>query len=129
MEKIKLTLLERERYDTIRSCIAGDITNKEASVRLWLKIRQIQNLKRAIERLLVQPLSNLIATSQIRPGDLVRIGVEGGILQFHREAEGMSPAAMIQFDDSVPAIPQAAATASAIFENTRSQIARSSRRN
>ena len=49
MEKIELTPLERERYDIIRSCSAGDITNKEASVRLGLEIRHIQRLKRAIK--------------------------------------------------------------------------------
>lgn len=50
MENIKLTDREQERYDVIRSCIGGDITNKEASVRLGLKIRQIQNIKRAVLR-------------------------------------------------------------------------------
>ncbi len=50
MEKIKLTALEQERYDIIRSCIEGDITNKEASVRLGLKIRRVQEIKRAIEK-------------------------------------------------------------------------------
>ncbi len=49
MEEIKLTAREQERYDTVRSCIDGDITNKEASVRLGLKIRWVQMLKRAVE--------------------------------------------------------------------------------
>ena len=49
MPETKLTTLERERYDTIRSCIDGDITNKEASTRLGLKVRQVQNLKLAVE--------------------------------------------------------------------------------
>lgn len=48
MEKIKLTASEQERYNIIRSCIDGDITNKEASDRIGLKIRQVQNLKRAV---------------------------------------------------------------------------------
>lgn len=50
MEETKLTALEQERYDIIRSCIDGDITNKEASVRLGLKVRQVQNLKRSVEK-------------------------------------------------------------------------------
>lgn len=50
MEEIKLTASEQERYDVIRSCIGGDITNKEASERLGLKIRWIQKLKRAVEK-------------------------------------------------------------------------------
>lgn len=48
--KITLTPLERERYDCIRSCIDRDITNAEAAARLGLKIRQVQNLKRAVEK-------------------------------------------------------------------------------
>jgi ATP-dependent Clp protease ATP-binding subunit ClpB len=46
-------------------------------------------LKRAIERLLVQPLSNLIATSQIHHGDRIRVSHSEGspFLMFVREAE------------------------------------------
>lgn len=50
MEKIKLTAFEQERYDIIRSCIDRDITNKEAAVRLGLKVRQVQNIKRTVEK-------------------------------------------------------------------------------
>lgn len=50
MEKYELTAREKERYDVIRSCIDGDITNKQASVRLGLQIRQVQKLKRAVEK-------------------------------------------------------------------------------
>lgn len=49
MNEIKLTPEERLKYDTIRSCLGGDITNKEASSRLGLVVRQIQKLKRAVE--------------------------------------------------------------------------------
>lgn len=50
MEKIKLTVSEQERYDVIHSCIDGDITNREASIRLGLKVRQIQRIKRTVEK-------------------------------------------------------------------------------
>ena len=50
MEEIQLTASEQERYDTIRDCIDGNITNKEASVRLGLKIRRVQEIKRAVEK-------------------------------------------------------------------------------
>jgi ATP-dependent Clp protease ATP-binding subunit ClpA len=45
-------------------------------------------LKRAIERLLVQPLSNLMATSQIHHGDRIRVTHKDGspVLVFFREA-------------------------------------------
>src|SRR6202011_5056514 len=44
-------------------------------------------LKRAIERLLVQPLSNLMASGQIRRGDCIRVGHQDGSesLVFGRE--------------------------------------------
>jgi len=46
-------------------------------------------LKRAIERLLVQPLSNLIVTGQIRRSDCIRVThrASAHILTFYREAE------------------------------------------
>jgi len=46
-------------------------------------------LKRAIERLLVQPFSNLIATGQIRNGDRIRVthSTSAPMLTFFREAE------------------------------------------
>lgn len=51
MEETKLTAPKQERYDVIRSRIAGDITNKEASIRLGLKVRQVQRIKRAVEEM------------------------------------------------------------------------------
>jgi hypothetical protein len=36
-----------------------------------------RHLKRAVERFLVYPLSNLVATGQIGLGDLVHVGVDG----------------------------------------------------
>lgn len=46
-------------------------------------------LKRAIERLLVQPLSNLMATGQIRRGDCLRVthSTAASVLTFFREAD------------------------------------------
>src|SRR5712671_5913403 len=48
-----------------------------------------RHLKRAIERLLVQPLSNLIASGQIHRGDRIRVSHREGssFLMFFREAE------------------------------------------
>ena len=50
MEEIKLTVSEQERYEVVCSCIEGDITNKEASIRLGIKVRQVQRIKRAVEK-------------------------------------------------------------------------------
>src|SRR6266404_5161934 len=48
-----------------------------------------RHLKRAIERLLVQPLSNLIASDQIHRGDCIRVSHREGspLLMFFREPE------------------------------------------
>ena len=49
-----------------------------------------RHLKRAIERFLVYPLSNLVATGQIGLGDLVQIGFNksGGKLTFFKKSGG-----------------------------------------
>jgi ATP-dependent Clp protease ATP-binding subunit ClpA len=48
-----------------------------------------RHLKRAIERHLVFPLANLVATGQVRLGDFVRIDTTPeGIMTFTKEAEG-----------------------------------------
>src|SRR5438067_7524546 len=49
-----------------------------------------RHLKRAIERNIVYPLANLLATEQVRVGDLVRIDWDGSSasLSFVRESEG-----------------------------------------
>jgi ATP-dependent Clp protease ATP-binding subunit ClpB len=50
-----------------------------------------RHLKRAIERLLVQPLSNLMASEQIHRGDCIRVSHEDGspALMFGREPEAV----------------------------------------
>jgi ATP-dependent Clp protease ATP-binding subunit ClpB len=50
-----------------------------------------RHLKRAIERLLVQPLSNLLASGQIHRGDCIRVSHDAGsaALIFGREPEAM----------------------------------------
>jgi ATP-dependent Clp protease ATP-binding subunit ClpA len=50
-----------------------------------------RHLKRAIERLLVQPLSNLVASGQIRRGDCIRVSHQDGsdALVFGREPEAV----------------------------------------
>ena len=55
-------------------------------------------LKRAIERLLVHPMSNLIATEQINGGDVIRVDIDPSerCLTFVKESEGMSPFIMQQ---------------------------------
>jgi ATP-dependent Clp protease ATP-binding subunit ClpB len=89
-----------------------------------------RHLKRAIERLLVQPLSNLIATDQIRTGDWIRIDFspESGSLIFLKEAEGLPIHTMAELVDNSITLPVHTLANGAIFEPTRATTARSSRR-
>jgi len=49
-----------------------------------------RHLKRAIERHLVYPMANLLATGQVKIGDVVSVDfdAEAGVLTFQRESEG-----------------------------------------
>ena len=89
-----------------------------------------RHLKRAIDRNLVHPLSNLIATEQIRGGDLIRVDFDTAFsnLTFFREAEDMPAYAMVQMVDTSIAPPLSAFTASTAVEPPRAINARSSRR-
>jgi ATP-dependent Clp protease ATP-binding subunit ClpA len=89
-----------------------------------------RHLKRAIERLLVQPLSNLIATDQIRGGDWVRVDFnrDSGQLMFSKEAEGLPIHTMAELVDNSITFPVHSLASGAVFETTRTQSARSSKR-
>ncbi len=71
-----------------------------------------RHLKRAIEQTIVHPLSNLVASDQVRGGDLLRIDFDPhqGCLDFIKEAEQMPVYAMMQMIDSAPSLPAAATT-------------------
>ncbi|HEY2845491.1 MAG TPA: AAA family ATPase, partial [Bryobacteraceae bacterium] len=89
-----------------------------------------RHLKRAIERLLVQPMSNLIATDQVRGGDWIRIDFDqpNKALSFAREAEGLPVADMARLVDTSVTIPQLTFSQGAVAEPARTQSARSSKR-
>jgi hypothetical protein len=89
-----------------------------------------RHLKRSIERCLVQPLSNLIATDQIRGGDYVRVDCleDSPALIFSKEAEGLPINAMAELvDHQVPHTLSALANAVG-YESSRTVSARTSRR-
>jgi ATP-dependent Clp protease ATP-binding subunit ClpA len=90
-----------------------------------------RHLKRAIERTVVQPLSNLIASNQVHGGDLLQIDFDPdqGQLVFTQEAEGMPVYAMMQMieDTSTSSMPAAATVAPAQFETHRTVNAKSHR--
>src|SRR5579863_4392051 len=89
-----------------------------------------RHLKRAIERLLVQPISNLIATDQVRGGDWVRVEFDEGSssLRFAREAEGLPVQDMARLVDTSITIPQLTMASGAIVEPVRTQTAKTSKR-
>ncbi len=80
-----------------------------------------RHLKRAIDRGLVHPLSNLIATEQIRGGDLIRVDFDPieCRLNFYKEAEDMPAYAMVQMVDTAIAPPVGASSASATVDPPR----------
>lgn len=49
-----------------------------------------RHLKRTVERLVVQPISNLIATNQVTKGDLLVIDCNGSYLNFTRKEEDLT---------------------------------------
>ncbi len=90
-----------------------------------------RHLKRAIDRLLVNPLSNLIATDQVRGGDFVRVDFDAlsTRLMFFREQEDMPVYAMMEMvDTSVAPPPGRSSSAGAVAEQPRASNARSFRR-
>jgi len=74
-----------------------------------------RHLKRAIDRLLVQPLSNLIATDQIHGGDWINVDFdsERGCLMFVKEAEGVPIHCMADLAEHPNAIPTLALSSGA----------------
>ena len=82
-------------------------------------------LKRAIEKALVHPMSNLIATDQIRGGDMLRIDYNEceSALDFMKEAEGM-PAQYMQQMTSASLSALAGAVGAALPEDSLRGVAR-----
>ncbi len=89
-----------------------------------------RHLQRAIERLLVQPMSNLIATDQVRGGDWIRVDFDqmSKKLVFAREAEGLPVQDMARLVDTSITIPTMTMASGAAMEPPRIQTARSSKR-
>ncbi|HLK67550.1 MAG TPA: AAA family ATPase [Bryobacteraceae bacterium] len=89
-----------------------------------------RHLKRAIDRNLVHPLSNLIATEQVRGGDLIGVDFDeqNNRLTFSKEAEDMPAYAMVQMVDTSISPPIGTFTAGAVTEMPRSLNGKATRR-
>jgi len=102
---------DRERHfvfeasDSAKDCLLRHGTDAKYGAR---------HLKRAIEKLLVQPLSNLVASGQVRGGDLIEIGSggDGEALTFVRARKGLKLREITaRLGGSVAATKKAAAAA------------------
>ena len=89
-----------------------------------------RHLKRAVERNLVHPMSNLIATGQVRGGDLLRVDFETDAegLTFFKDAEDMPTHVMAQMVDLSVSIAPDVLAAGAAAEPNRAANARSTKR-
>jgi ATP-dependent Clp protease ATP-binding subunit ClpA len=89
-----------------------------------------RHIKRAIERLLVQPLSNLIATGQVSSGDWLEVDfdAERRSLIFYKEEEGLPFHAMTSMAAGACEGPVWANAAFALSESQTTRSARSSKR-
>jgi ATP-dependent Clp protease ATP-binding subunit ClpB len=69
-----------------------------------------RHLKRAIEKHIVFPLANLVATSQVRLGDLLRIDLNSrGVMTFVREEEGTTDLSLLERFQWAAGMPSPAA--------------------
>jgi ATP-dependent Clp protease ATP-binding subunit ClpB len=89
-----------------------------------------RHLKRAIERLLVQPMANLIATKQVCGGDLIRVEFNDSAraLRFVREAEDLPMYDMARLVDTSVAICAAALASGAVSDPPKTPGAKISKR-
>jgi ATP-dependent Clp protease ATP-binding subunit ClpA len=89
-----------------------------------------RHLKRAVDRILVHPLSNLIATGQVRGGDLIRVDydVPQARLSFFREQEDMPAHMMARMVDTSIALPSTSFATGATVEPIRTVNARTTKR-
>ncbi|HWR54160.1 MAG TPA: AAA family ATPase [Bryobacteraceae bacterium] len=89
-----------------------------------------RHLKRSIERHLVQPMSNLIATDQVRGGDWIKVDFDAqlGRMTFLKEAEGMPAYAMAELVDAPVPLPATAQANVQTLDTLRATRAGSSRR-
>ncbi len=92
--EIELGMVQRRVLDTVKGQFLFRVTEggREFLLKEGTDLKYgARHLKRAIERYVVYPLANLLATDQVRLGDLLCIDVEQlhGRLTFHREGEGV----------------------------------------
>jgi ATP-dependent Clp protease ATP-binding subunit ClpB len=80
-----------------------------------------RHLKRAIDRALVHPMSNLIATLQVRSGDLIRVDFDpdSNLMTFAKEAEDMPAYTMVQMMEASANAPVSVLAARTVADPQR----------
>jgi len=79
-----------------------------------------RHLKRAIERHLVFPLANLVATSQVKLGDFIRVDMDAeGRVSFVKEAEGAMVPMLLERYGAAAGLPNLAARSAKTAANRR----------
>ena len=89
-----------------------------------------RHLKRAIERLLVHPLSNLMATNQVNAGDWIQADFDAqqNCLLFTKEAEGLEVHAMANMIGDNFRMPPVAAAANVTPDSMKIVAGKSSKK-
>jgi ATP-dependent Clp protease ATP-binding subunit ClpA len=131
---IELTMLQERIFNSAQTTpFVFNVTEpaKDYLLREGTDIKYgARHLKRTIERSLVHPLSNLIASGQIQNGDLIQVDfdVALGILTFTKEAEDIPGYVMVQMTETTTPVLSNAAAIGAELEPARAANAKSTRR-
>ena len=131
---IELRLLQQRIFDTADFSffvLTASDTAKDHLLREGTDLKYgARHLKRAIERLVVQPLANLIATGQVQTGDLVHVEYDAGsvALTFSKQAEEMPVQTMVEMTGGTLPVLAGTAASGVPAEAARMNSARSSRR-
>jgi len=131
--QLELGFVQQRLFDSAREpfVFAATADAQEFLLREGTDVKYgARHLKRAIDRHLVHPLSNLMASGQVHGGDLVRVGYDPAAdqLTFAIEEEEMSAGAMAQRAGIPVTLPMGAYTAPAVAEQPRTLTARTSKR-
>jgi ATP-dependent Clp protease ATP-binding subunit ClpB len=110
--EIELGMVQKRVLDTVAGKFLFRVTDAGRDFLLREGTDQrygARHLKRAIERYLVYPLANLLATQQVKMGDLVRVDWDGvhKELTFVREQEAALVASTPMLEESMAATPEA----------------------
>jgi ATP-dependent Clp protease ATP-binding subunit ClpB len=132
--KLELNLVQQRLFDSAHGAPFVFSLTPQAQEYLLSEGTDVKygarHLKRALDRHLVHPLSNLIATDQVRGGDHIRVDFDAiaGRLTFFVEAEDIPASAMAQMAGLPVTLSMGSYAAGAVAEQTQVASARSSKK-